>query len=351
MSDVSPAKIRVLVVDDSAFVRKALIRIYAAHPEIRIIDVAADGRTAVELTRRLRPDVVTLDIRMPVLDGLAALGLIMEECPTPVIMLSTLTERGGENTLKALEMGAVDFVDKADAGGHMEIYSLSEQLTTKIRAASRVDLRKLRNGRYDIPEERHAIGPTAKSGAELVVIGSSTGGPQALQQIVTRLPEGFPLPVLVVQHMPRGFTASLADRLNVISALTVKEAVEGEEIIPGKIYIAPAGRHLKVGRDGTAMRVRLDDSPEDEPHRPSIDTVLQSVAAICGERSIVFILTGMGKDGAAGACAVKKTGGRVYVESEETAVIYGMPKAVAESVRVDGHVPLYRVAETILRVI
>ncbi len=344
-------KIRVLVVDDSAFIRRAVIMMFNGNPDIQVIDVASNGEMAVALVKELSPDVVTLDVKMPVLDGLAALERIMKECPTPVIMLSSLTERGDDNALRALELGAVDFVDKSSVGGPMDIAALARELTAKILIAARVDVGKLKGG-----EEERSTAPgsrlsAAKGETEVVVIGASTGGPPALQAVLGKIPGDIPAPILIVQHMPVGFTASLADRLDRLSALTVKEAVDGEPVKPGTAYIAPAGVHLKLRRRGSSLRVRLDHLPEETLHRPSVDVLLESAAGVCGSKALAFVLTGMGRDGANGAKALKAAGGRVFVESEETSVVFGMPKAVMDAVCVDGVVPLDAVADTMAKMI
>jgi two-component system chemotaxis response regulator CheB len=345
------SKIRVLVADDSAFVRKAITRVFSAHPDIQVIDTASDGAMAVALAKRLRPDVVTLDVKMPVLDGLSALERIMAECPVPVIMLSSLTDTGGELTVKALELGAVDYIDKTAIGGTMDISSLAHELTIKVLTAARLDVGKLR-GREASPRENlqkpvvHAAKP---QGVELVLIGTSTGGPQALRQVLGRIPEDYPCPILVVQHMTPGFTASLSERLDGKCAIRVKEAGDNEMFVPGTAYIAPAGRHLKVRKHRSGLISSLELTPADSIHRPSVDVLFESAAAACGAGCVAFVLTGMGKDGAAGAEAVKRSGGRVFVESGETAIVNGMPKAVAEAVEVDGVLPLHEMADAIIK--
>jgi two-component system chemotaxis response regulator CheB len=286
---------------------------FDGNPHIRIVDVAADGEMALARIKELRPDVVTLDVKMPVMDGLTALARIMKECPTPVIMLSSLTERGGENTLKALELGAVDFVDKSSAGGPMDISELAGELTEKIIVAARVNVHKIR--KRSSAEPVPASGPELVSarGTELVLIGTSTGGPPALQAILGKIPAGFPCPILIVQHMPVGFTASLAERLNRASALTVKEGEDGERIAAGFVYVAPAGKHMKVAKSGNELHLCLELLPERTLHRPSIDVLFQSAAVVSGDKCLAIVLTGMGKDGAAGASEIKKAGGRVVV--------------------------------------
>ena len=343
-------KIRVLVVDDSAFVRRAIIRIFEQNTEIQIVDVASDGEMALDLIKKLRPDVVTLDVQMPVLDGIAALERIMKECPTPVIMLSSLTGKGGDKTLKALELGAVDFIDKSAAGGPMDISGLARELTGKILVAAKVDLRKM-VGIAETPPVTPRPAGGKLSDTEVVMIGTSTGGPPALQAILGKLPADFPCPILMVQHMPVGFTESLAGRLDRVSPLRVKEAEEGERFVAGWAYLAPAGKHLKIVRQGGALHARLDTSPEQALHTPSVDVLLASAAAVCGRRSLALVLTGMGKDGAAGAAALKEAGGRVVAESEETAIVFGMPKAVMQSVTVDRVAPLHQMAEIMLEMV
>lgn len=345
------SRIRVLVVDDSAFVRRAIIKMFEQSTEIQIIDVAADGIMALELIKKLHPDVVTLDVQMPVLDGLQALERIMKECPVPVIMLSSLTGRGGDNTLKALELGAVDFIDKSAAGGAMDISTLAKELTAKIKIAARIDLQKLKAGA--------ALGYAAKTiplsakvvYTEVVLIGTSTGGPPALQDILGKIPANFPCPILVVQHMPVGFTAALAQRLDKLSLLRVKEAEEGDWLEPGTVYIAPAGKHLKVCRNSGKLLAWLDSSPQDVLHMPSVDVLFSSVASVSGKKCLAFVLTGMGRDGAIGAQAIKNAGGRVVTESEETAIVFGMPKAVMEAVKVDRSAPLFRIADLMVEMI
>lgn len=346
-------KIKVLVVDDSSFVRRAVTRMLEESADIQVVDVAADGEKAFELTKKLCPDVVTLDIKMPVMDGLKALEMIMKECPTPVVMLSSLTEKGGENTLKALELGAVDFIDKSLAGGHMDISSLAEELIYKIHIAAQVDVQKLlsRSGEVDkslFPPPKTI--PTS-SDTEVVLIGTSTGGPPALQEILSKIPEHFPCPILIVQHMPVGFTASLAERLDRTSHIFVQEAVHREPILAGHAYIGPAGKHMKIKRCGGELFIDLGMFPEDALHRPSVDALFESAARVCEGRCIAVVLTGMGKDGSKGAMALKKAGARIVAESEETSRVFGMPKAVTEAVKVDSVVPLHEVAETILKMV
>lgn len=347
---ISREKIRVLVVDDSSFIRRMIIKMFESHPDIRIIDVAADGEMAIRLIKELHPDVVTLDVQMPVLDGIAALERIMEECPVPVVMLSSLTGKGGDQTLRALDLGAVDFIDKSSAGGPMEFATLVNELAAKLIVAANVDLNKLgTSGDTEAATVRTDENP-AQSPIETVLVGVSTGGPPALQVILSALPPSFPCPILIVQHMPVGFTASLAERLNRTCAIAVKEAQNGELLLPGTVYIAPGGTHLKVNRNGTGLIASLDYQPDNTLHHPSVDVLLASAAETCGSKAVAFILTGMGKDGAAGAQRLKQAGGKVMVESEESAIVFGMPKAVMDLIEVDEVIQLSQVADYMVKV-
>ena len=340
--------IRVLVVDDSAFVRQALLRMLGSAPDIEVVGTAVDGKDGLEKARALRPDVVTLDIKMPHMGGLEALRRIMTECPVPVLLLSSLTSEGGEITLRGLELGALDFVDKSSVRGHMNLLDLAEELKAKVRALARVPRDRVRAA-DGIPAEPRALLPAPHAhGAEVVVIGTSTGGPPALQAIIPKLPPGLSSAVLVVQHMPVGFTRSLADRLHSRSAVPVREAQDGENVAPGVVLIAPAGRHMKVKRRGALTRVWLDDEPRSALHRPSVDVLMASVAKAYGPRSLGVVLTGMGSDGVEGLRAIRQNGGRTFAESEESCVIYGMPKAAVEAGVVDRSVPLARMADEIL---
>jgi two-component system, chemotaxis family, protein-glutamate methylesterase/glutaminase len=266
-------------------------------------------------------------------------------------MLSSLTGRGGEQTLRALELGAVDFIDKSSAGGVMDLSNLLNELTSKIMVAARIDLKKLLSHfeKVRICPEKQPAGTLSDS--EAVFIGISTGGPPALQSILSAIPATFRVPIFIVQHMPVGFTASLAARLNKTCAISVKEAEDDEIALPGTAYIAPGGKHLKIKRspDDGGIRTSLDLLPSDTLHKPSVDVLFQSAAEVAGDKAVAFVLTGMGKDGVVGASAIKEAGGRIFAESEATSVVFGMPKAVIETVKVDGVVPLYSVADTMLR--
>lgn len=341
--------IRVLIIDDSTFVRQALTRMLASDPGIEVVGSAADGNEGHRKACALRPDVITLDVKMPKMDGLEALRRIMKDCPAPVLLLSSHTTEGADVTLRGLEIGAVDFVDKSSVKGHMNLLELAEELKAKVRALASVPKERvalLQPRPWPMPPAR--LPARVSHGAEVVVIGTSTGGPPALQAIIPRLPEGFRSAVLVVQHMPVGFTRSLAERLDSRSVLNVREAEDGEIVTAGSVLVAPAGRHMKVRRRGKETHVWLDDEPRSSLHRPSIDVLMASVARVYGARVLGIVLTGMGSDGVLGLRAIREAGGRALAESEETSIIYGMPKAAVEAGVVDASIPLGRMADEIL---
>jgi len=338
--------IRVLIIDDSAFVRQALQRMLREDPELEVVGVASDGKQGVEKVLELKPDVVTLDIQMPRMGGLEALERIMAENPVPVLLLSSLTRQGADVTLRGLELGALDFVDKSSVGS-MSILSLGEELRAKIKAIARVPASRL------VARSREPIsGPAReKTGVEAVVIATSTGGPPALQAIIPRLPASLQAAVLIVQHMPQGFTRSLAERLALRSALPVREAQDGDVVTSGQVLIAPAGLHMKLRRRGERVKVWLDEEPKGSLHRPSADVLMASAAKAYGPKALGVILTGMGSDGVQGLRAIREAGGPALAESEETCVIYGMPKAALEAGVVDRSVPLHRIADEIMHAV
>ena len=334
-------RIRVLVVDDSAFVRKAIERMLGTVDDIEVVGFAGDGEEGLAKARELRPDVVTLDVKMPKLGGLETLERLMAEQPVPVLLMSTLTQEGAEITLRGLELGAMDFVDKSSVQP-MSMLSLAEELVGKIRALGGARAR----ARPKLAPPR-AAGPAAPP-AQCVVVAASTGGPSALQVLVAGLPAGFPAAVLVVQHIPRGFTKSLAERLDARSAIPVREAQDGDAVGPGRVLIAPAGIHTKLARRSAGVEILLDEEPRDVLHRPSADVVMASAAEVYGALVVGVVLTGMGGDGTEGLRAIREGGGLTLAESEETCVIYGMPKAAIEAGVVHRQAPLDRLAGEIL---
>ncbi|MET0556004.1 MAG: chemotaxis response regulator protein-glutamate methylesterase [Vicinamibacteria bacterium] len=335
--------IRVLIVDDSAFVRKALSRMLGSAGDIEVVGTAVDGQDGVEKVLELRPDVVTLDVKMPRLDGLEALRRIMSECPTAVLLLSSLTGEGADVTLRGLDLGALDFVDKSSVEGHMNLLSLADELVEKVRGLAKAQ----RRAPIPAPSAQLPLPEFARQRAELVVIGTSTGGPAALQTVIPALPADLRVPVLVVQHMPIGFTRSLAERLDQRSDLMVREARDGEPLAAGRVLIAPAGRHLKIHRVQGEARIHLDYEPLDALHRPSVDVSMQSAARAYGAAVLGVVLTGMGADGVEGLRSIRAAGGRTLAESEDTCVIYGMPKAAIEAGVVHRVAPLGRIADEI----
>ncbi|MCC6444588.1 MAG: chemotaxis response regulator protein-glutamate methylesterase [Armatimonadetes bacterium] len=347
-----PRLIRVLIADDSAFMRRIITDILAEDPQIEVAAVARDGQEALEKARETRPDVITLDIEMPRMDGIAALSAIMKERPVPVVMISTLTREGTEATLRCLELGAVDFIPKPTGLLSPEAARMKEQLVIKIKTAAVARLLASLNAPKpaapapspprSVPAPRPSVG---KGHMRLVVIGTSTGGPRALQEVIPRLPGDLKAAVAVVQHMPAGFTRSLADRLNSLSSLYVKEAEAGDALEPGKALLAPGGWHMAVE---SGQAVSLNQDPPLWGVRPSVDVTLKSAAAVFGRRAVGVILTGMGRDGADGMAAVRQCGGVTIAEHESTCVVYGMPKTVIEAGTAGHIVPLPKIVEAIV---
>jgi two-component system, chemotaxis family, protein-glutamate methylesterase/glutaminase len=334
-------RIRVLVVDDSAFVRKAVGRMLATADDIEVVGYAKDGEEGLELARQLKPDVVTLDVRMPRLGGLETLERLMAEQPLPVLLMSTLTQEGAEVTLRGLELGAMEFVDKSSVQP-MSMLSLADELVTKIRALGGA---RVRSRPQPKPTPVKAPGRVT---AQCVVIGASTGGPAALQAVVSGLPAAFPAAVVIVQHIPRGFSRSLAERLDARSAIPVREARHGDAVEPGQVLLAPAGIHTRIVRAGSGIEVALEEEPSEALHRPSVDVLMLSAADVYGARALGVVLTGMGSDGTEGLRAIRERGGLTLAESAETCVIFGMPKAAIDAGVIERTLPLDRIAGEIL---
>ena len=333
-------EIAVLVVDDSPFIRSAVQRMLEPLQAVRIVGTAADGREAIRLARELRPDVIILDIVMPGMNGLEAIRGIMEEAPTAILVLSSHARPGADVTLRALDLGAVDFISKSDANTRMDIYDLAPVLREKVLAVAgaEVGARARPDGALAVaataaaPSGEHVAtrGATERrvvSRYDILAIGASTGGPRALALILPALPADFPAGIVVAQHMPPGFTTTLADRLDRRCALEVREAADGDRIAPGTVLIGPGGHQLRVERDGGDLVARVPEDGERMLYRPSVDYLMESVASVVGARAVGVVLTGMGEDGARGLEAVRSAGGRTLAESEESAVIFGMPRA------------------------
>ena len=373
--------IKILVVDDSAFMRKVLSDLFKSQPDFEVVDIGRNGAEAVEKVKQHSPDVVTLDVEMPVMDGLTALEQIMAVKPTPVVMVSSLTKAGADATIKALSLGAVDFVAKS-AGSISRIDEIEKDLLQKCREAAGVSGNRLRATVAAVkpvilPERTTPAAPekplmvekvltvdkaapsmtrttsvsSAISGVDdwIVAIGTSTGGPRALQEVLTRLPGNLPCPTVIVQHMPPGFTKSLAERLNTLSELTVKEAADNDKLVAGTVYIAPGDFHLTLRRETSGTYVKLNKDPAIGGLRPAVDPMMVSVAETYGTKAVGVILTGMGHDGAKGMKAIKRLQGRTIAEDQSTSVVFGMPKAAIEAGVVDSILPLQQVAEGIVQ--
>lgn len=368
-----PRRIRVLAVDDSPLIRELIRDTIATAPDLELVGTAADGDRAVTAVRRLQPDVVTLDIQMPGCDGFQALERLLAERPLPIVMVSSLTQRGAIATIEALERGALDCIAKPQGHGD-GLATLSSELLTKIRAVAGCDVRRIlairaqrqrcRLARAAGAAEAHPTGvaararPTAAQAetriAELaqavVAIGISTGGPPALVSLFESLQPPQP-PIVIVQHMPARFTAALAARLDARSPLSVKEAAEGDRLTPNVVYLAPGGRHLELRGGPGGVRTRLGDGPPVSGHRPSIDVLMQSAAAACGRRTLGVIMTGMGRDGVAGCQRIRAAGGMVLAQDEETSDVYGMNKAAVDEGHVDRQFALEHAAFEITRAV
>ena len=348
-------KIRIVIVDDSAFMRKIIADILVADPDIEIVGKARDGNEAMDVIRSLQPDVVTLDIEMPGKSGIEVLGEIMNFKPIPVVMVSSLAKYGADVTLQALDMGAVDFVTKPSGNISTDMVRIAAELISKVKAASRASVRGSTAKRISRFQEAAVVQPPisreARLKPELLVVASSTGGPMALQQVIPELSRDFPIPVLIVQHMPPKFTTSLAQRLNERSNLNVTEACDEMPIRKGNAIIAPGGYHMIVEKKGKELVCRLTETPPVRSVRPSADVLFTSVSEVTEGNVIALVLTGMGKDGLDGVRLLRRKGAYVIAESRETSVIFGMPGAVIEAGLADEVLPLYSIAEGLERVV
>lgn len=401
--------IRILIADDSAFMRKVLTDLFKAQPDFEVVGTAINGRDAVEKVKKYHPDLLTLDVQMPVMDGLNALAVIMEIAPMPVVMLSSLTKEGTDETIRALSLGAVDFISKA-GGSISRIDTIEEDILAKCRAAAKANVKRAMKGaraaelaererramekaepprmhHVELPARHNPFGtkpateekkprnpfghhenpllqkrkptltphaqpaPNVKaSGAgsgKLVAIGTSTGGPQALQSVITRLPGELPCGVVVVQHMPPGFTKSLANRLDSLSKVSVKEAENGDIIEPGHVYIAPGNYHMRVASEGSKRKIVLSQDPPIGNHRPAVNVLYDSVAPV-GKNLVAVIMTGMGCDGTEGMKKIKAQGGYSIAQDESTSVVYGMPKSVVDAGLADEVRPVTDIARAIV---
>ncbi len=363
--------ISVVVVDDSAFMRKALASMLEKDPEINVVATARDGMEGLELIRKHNPDVITLDIEMPRMDGLTALKHIMMEMPKPVLMVSSLTVEGAEATLKAMELGAVDCIPKQLSKVSLDIVKIEEDLRAKVKQIAR---RKFRppvptrtrpplvstpsvaaphasapHGPADAAEPRRDV--VRQSGAllhDVVAIGVSTGGPPAVQKVLSALPANFPAAIVIAQHMPAAFTGPFAKRLDSVCQVSVKEAETGDRLAPGHVFIAPGGKHLKLLQKVSRVEIEITTEPADALYKPSANVLMASAADAVGKRALGVILTGMGSDGLEGVKVLKGKGGRALAQSDSTCVVYGMPKAIVDAGLADEIIDIDDMAQAIM---
>jgi two-component system chemotaxis response regulator CheB len=320
-------KIKVLIVDDSALIRSVMKEIINEQPDMEVVGVAPDPLVARDLIKQTNPDVLTLDVEMPKMDGLDFLERLMRLRPMPVVMVSSLTERGSEITLRALELGAVDFVTKPKMSIQSGLLEYADLIAEKIRIASRAKIRArtLPSGTQAAPGVLAPLRNPFTSSEKLIIIGASTGGTEAIKDFLVQLPPDCP-GILITQHMPEGFTRSFANRLDKLCRISVKEAEGGERVLPGHAYLAPGHSHLQLVRSGANYMTKLDQGPPVNRHRPSVDVLFNSAAANAGKNAVGVILTGMGKDGAAGMLEMKKAGAYNLAQDEASCVVFGMPK-------------------------
>ncbi len=341
--------IRVLIVDDSALIRGLMTQILSDDPQIEVVGTAPDPYIARDKIKTLHPHVLTLDVEMPKMDGLTFLQKLMSARPMPVVMVSSLTEQGAATTMQAMEFGAVDFVTKPSVDIRQGLEELSHQITTKVKAAAQANVKK-RIPPADCSERIKALAAQSamiKTTDTIIAIGSSTGGTEALRELLEVLPSNTP-PILMTQHMPERFTKTFADRLNELCQIHVKEAQDGESVIPGQALLAPGNFHMELRRSGARYYVSLNQDPPVNRHRPAVDPLFFSVAKYAGANSLGVILTGMGNDGAAGMLAMKKAGAWNVAQDEASCVVFGMPKEAIKAGGVEKILPLSEIPGAIL---
>ena len=355
--EITTKKIKVLIVDDSALIRALLKEIISQEADMEVVGVASDPIIAREKIRMLNPDVITLDIEMPRMDGLEFLEKLMRLHPLPVIMISTHTLEGSAATLRALELGAVDFIAKPKVDIQNKLETYASLITEKIRIAAQANVRPLHGSSTSkpvvTPKTVRSLKPSEKKSTvhqKLIVIGASTGGTEAIKEILIRMPIDCP-PILVVQHMPEGFTKSYAARLDSLCEIAVNEAVHGQRVVVGHAYLAPGGTHFSIIRTGKHYLCQISDNEAVNYHRPSVDVLFNSVAAVAENHAIGVILTGMGKDGAAGLKLLHDQGCKTFAQSKDSCVVFGMPKEAIERGAADEVLPLDEMAERILDIL
>jgi two-component system chemotaxis response regulator CheB len=340
--------VRVLVVDDSAYVRKMMTQMLSRSPFVEVVGTARDGREALEMTAELRPDVITCDLNMPEMDGVGFVREQMARQPVPIVIIS-VANPSGEQVLAALEAGAVDFLQKPTALATDRLLDVADELIAKVKAAASAQMWRIAESK---PSPASAVlrAPSAilNPKADIVVIGISTGGPQALKALIPQFPADFPVPVAMVLHMPVGYTELYASKLNEMSQLQVREAQAGDLVTAGVAYLAPAGRHLSFRKIGGKVHTHLDVRPLDTPHRPAVDVLFHSAADVFGGRVLGVVMTGMGSDGREGSAWIKARGGQIITEAEQSCVVYGMPRSVVEAGLSDKSATLENMFDVIL---
>jgi two-component system chemotaxis response regulator CheB len=338
--------LRVLIVDDSAYVRKVIKQMLSRSPFIDVVGTARDGEEALARVQELHPDVVTVDLIMPGIDGLGFIHKQMSKTPLPIIVVSIASETS-QLVLDALDAGAIDFVQKPSALATEKVFEMADDLVEKVKAAGNVRIGGMKAA-ASVSDVKFPPNGKSTSNLKVIVIGISTGGPQALKYLVPRIPSDFPLAIAIVMHMPVGYTELYAKRLNELSALEVVEAHEGAEVRKGRVLLAPAGRHLTFIRTNSSVVAHLDARPFDTLHRPSVDVLFRSAAEVFGNGVLGVIMTGMGSDGREGSSFIKSKGGIVFAEAEESCIVFGMPRAIIDAGLASRTIPLHRMADAIL---
>lgn len=339
-------KIRVLVVDDSLLMRKIITDSITSDPALEVIDKAKNGQEALEKIFTLKPDVVTMDINIPLIDGISVLEEVMKKQPTRIIMLSAYTHEGTTATMKALELGAIDFIAKPSGEISLDIYKLKDEIISKIKLAAGIELDKFLSAvsTGGVSRQKKKLAAIEK----LVIIGASTGGPKAILDVMQEIRGGLTASFLIIQHMPKGFTLSFAERISWQSGVKTKEAEDGDILLADKAFVAPAGWHMVLEKDN-CLKIRLNQEALVNFVRPSIDVTMRSAAEIFGKNTVGIILTGMGKDGLEGCRRIKEKGGTVIIQNKESSIVWGMPKAVYDAGLADKVLPLSKIADCLLK--